>query len=350
MLHDPPDPPAVRDFCDVIHGEDLEFRAENNPPLVHLRSGRLGRIPAARFLDSFLESQLVAMAGAASGFVAGVFVCPLDVIKTRFQAQSSSYKYTGFYNAFKTIVRDEGPAALFRGVVPVTIGYLPTWAIYFSVYERAKRFYPQFFTKIMGTNIEFLNHVAASTTAGACCSVLVNPIWVVKTRIMVQTGKEKVFYSGTLDAFRKMYRKEGIRVFYSGLVPSLFGLVHVGIHFPLYEKLKQVLHVDDSDYIARPSNMALWRLLVASAVSKMIASTITYPHEILRTRMQMQSAEERQTLGLANVFRKIYTKQGPRGFYVGYVTNLARAVPASAVTLVSFEYFKTSLLELSGRL
>ena len=218
------------------------------------------------------------------------------------------------------------------------------------VYERAKRFYPQFFTKIMGTNIEFLNHVAASTTAGACCSVLVNPIWVVKTRIMVQTGKEKVFYSGTLDAFRKMYRKEGIRVFYSGLVPSLFGLVHVGIHFPLYEKLKQVLHVDDSDYIARPSNMALWRLLVASAVSKMIASTITYPHEILRTRMQMQSAEERQTLGLANVFRKIYTKQGPRGFYVGYVTNLARAVPASAVTLVSFEYFKTSLLELSGRL
>lgn len=339
-----------RDFCDIIHGEDLEFRGENRPALVKTRSRRLARMPISPFFASFSETQLVTMSGAASGFVAGVFVCPLDVIKTRFQAKSANYKYTGFFNAFKTIIRDEGPSALFRGVVPVTIGYLPTWAIYFTVYERAKSFYPRFFSEKLGCNIEFLNHFAASTTAGACCSILVNPIWVVKTRLMVQTGKEDVLYKGTIDAFRKMYKNEGLRVFYSGLVPSLFGLVHVGIHFPLYEKLKRLLHVSESEDIARTSNMALWRLLVASSVSKMIASTITYPHEILRTRMQMQSREERRTLRLTSEIKKIYSKEGLRGFYAGYITNLARTVPASAVTLVSFEYFKTYLLEMSGRI
>lgn len=340
---------GCRDFCDIIHGEDLEFRTEKGQHLLQ-SSLHLASSPTSPFLASCSESQLVTVAGAASGFVAGVFVCPLDVIKTRFQAKSANYRYSGFFNAFQTIIRDEGPASLFRGVVPVTIGYLPTWAIYFTIYERAKNFYPKFYLENLGTNIEFLNHFSASTTAGAFCSILVNPIWVVKTRLMVQTGKEPVLYNGTIDAFQKMYRNEGIRVFYSGLVPSLFGLVHVGIHFPLYEKLKKFLHVSDSEEIAKTSNMTLWRLLIASSVSKMIASTITYPHEILRTRMQMQSAEERRTTNLKKEIKNIHSREGIKGFYAGYITNLARTVPASAVTLVSFEYFKTYLLELSGRI
>lgn len=339
-----------RDYCNLIKGDESEFRKHNGPSDVKPRFKPQTKTAISSFLSSCSESQLVTVAGAASGFVAGVFVCPLDVIKTRFQAKSDNYRYTGFFNAFKTIVRDEGPASLFRGIVPVTIGYLPTWAIYFTIYERAKNFYPRFFSEQFGSNVVFLDHFAASTTAGACCSILVNPIWVVKTRLMVQTGKESVLYNGTIDAFRKMYKNEGIRVFYSGLVPSLFGLVHVGIHFPLYEKIKKMLHVSESEEIAHTSNMTLWRLLVASAASKMIASTITYPHEILRTRMQMQSADERRTLNLKKEIHNIHSKEGFKGFYAGYITNLARTVPASAVTLVSFEYFRTYLLELSGKI
>jgi solute carrier family 25 folate transporter 32 len=42
-------------------------------------------------------------------------------------------------------------------------------------------------------------------------------------------------YTSTFDAFRKMYLKEGIASFYSGLTPALLGLTHVAIQFPLYE-------------------------------------------------------------------------------------------------------------------
>lgn len=353
MSQEPPRPLRSRsDFSDVVQGEDLEFREQNTlsfPVNYGLRLLRHLKPPV--LLSRLSETQLITMAGAASGFIAGVFVCPLDVVKTRFQATSQQYHYTGFLDALKTILRDEGVKGLYRGVIPVTVGYLPTWAIYFTIYEKAKNFYPGLLKRKFGLEYDLLNHFAASTTAGACSSFVVNPIWVVKTRLMVQTGKEKVIYKGTIDAFRKMYRSEGIRVFYSGLVPSLFGLIHVGIHFPTYEAIKKLLKVDRTEDISRGKGHMFWRLIAASAASKMIASTVTYPHEVLRTRMQMQTAEERkQPSRLKNEFKKIFKKDGYRGYYAGYTTNLARTLPASAVTLVSFEYFKTYLLGVSGKL
>lgn len=42
----------------------------------------------------------------------------------------------------------------------------------------------------------------------------------------------------TLDAARTIYRSEGIKAFYRGLLPSLLGIAHVAVQFPLYEQLK----------------------------------------------------------------------------------------------------------------
>ncbi|PVH14807.1 uncharacterized protein CXQ87_005083 [Candidozyma duobushaemuli] len=336
------------DISDVVQGVDLELRHERTSfPVTH-KVQALGLVKPP-FITTMSEYQLVTLAGAASGFLAGVVVCPLDVVKTRIQAQGKSNRYGSFVHAFGKIIREEGVKGLYRGVVPVTIGYLPTWTIYFTVYERAKRFYPRFLREHLGIQKDWLNHFAASLTAGSASSIAVNPIWVVKTRLMLQTGSEKVYYKSTLDAFKTMYRNEGLRVFYSGLLPSLFGLIHVGIHFPVYEALKRALHVSDSSQISHGSYHKLWRLIAASTISKVIASTVTYPHEILRTKMQMQREGDAPSVSVRKWIKTIYKKEGAGGFYAGYLTNLARTLPASAVTLVSFEYFKTYLLEISGK-
>lgn len=45
-------------------------------------------------------------------------------------------------------------------------------------------------------------------------------------------------YKNTFDAFKTIYSTEGFRGFYKGLGPSLMGVSHVAVQFPLYEKLK----------------------------------------------------------------------------------------------------------------
>lgn len=353
ILDNAKDSSQVPDFSDIVQGEDLEFRQSKAPtfPVIH-KIEKLGEIPPPTILSRLSNNQLITIAGAASGFLAGIVVCPLDVVKTRLQAQGTmgeNLKYNGFLGTFKTILREEGIRGLYRGLVPTMIGYLPTWTIYFTVYEQAKRFYPSFLHQYNIENPSII-HFCSALTAGMTSSIAVNPIWVVKTRLMVQTGKEgqQVYYRGTFDAFKKMYQHEGLKVFYSGLIPSLFGLLHVGIHFPVYEKLKSLLHCNlvsnDSG-----SNGVLWRLIAASSFSKMVASTVTYPHEILRTRMQLRR-DKGKSKSLVKTVSSIFQKDGLRGFYSGYFTNLARTLPASAVTLVSFEYFKTYLLEINGRL
>jgi solute carrier family 25 folate transporter 32 len=156
-------------------------------------------------------------------------------------------------------------------------------------------------------------------------------------------------YASTVDAFKKMYHHEGLRSFYSGLGPALLGLTHVAVQFPLYEFLKstftggtglgQTSQDGGSNFVA---------ILCASVLSKIAASSATYPHEVLRTRLQTQRILRGHAIengvseypvykGLARSVRMIWREEGWRAFYAGMGTNMIRAVPASAVTMITFE-------------
>lgn len=142
------------------------------------------------------------------------------------------------------ILRDEGARGLYRGLNPTLFALLPNWAVYFTVYERLKsavgmRLSPNSST---GPGV----HMIAAAGAGAATMLITNPLWVVKTRLQTQTlgismgsKNNTVHYKGTIDALRRITKEEGISGLYSGLGPSLFGVMHVVIQFPLYESLKK---------------------------------------------------------------------------------------------------------------
>ncbi len=82
------------------------------------------------------------IAGAGAGLVSSVATCPLDVIKTRLQAQltkSGSSEYEGVSRTVARILRQSGIKGMYRGLGPTIMGYLPTWGIYFSVYDEVKQ-------------------------------------------------------------------------------------------------------------------------------------------------------------------------------------------------------------------
>jgi solute carrier family 25 folate transporter 32 len=168
-----------------------------------------------------------------------------------------------------------------------------------------------------------------------------------------------------------MYHNEGLLSFYSGLAPALLGLTHVAVQFPLYEQFKRYFTGAGLGQRKDGEKLQPLGVIAASCLSKICASSATYPHEVIRTRLQTQqrvimptiSAEGmtfRSTLkqpldsgrppgngsggssgpryrGVINTFKTILREEGWLAFYAGMGTNMIRAVPASATTLLVYE-------------
>ncbi|KAI1875443.1 hypothetical protein JX265_004501 [Neoarthrinium moseri] len=361
--------------------------------------------PIQKWAARASESQFNALSGAVGGFTSGVVTCPLDVIKTKLQAQGGFVPvakgrhvghhkvYEGLMGTARVIWKEEGIRGLYRGLGPIILGYLPTWAVWFTVYTKSKEVMAEH-----NVRSQFVINFWSSIVAGASSTVVTNPIWVIKTRLMSQSSngynrEMSVFprsgntptsrptinspwhYHSTLDAARKMYSSEGILSFYSGLTPALLGLTHVAVQFPAYEYLRlkftgqQMGHMDDQN-----SSRHWIGVLSASILSKIMASSATYPHEVIRTRLQTQrrptpGVEYLQGLGIsapkedagkpgnvtsqpipqpkyrgvAMTFRTILMEEGWRAFYAGMGVNMMRAVPAATVTMMTYEYVMKQL-------
>lgn len=366
--------------------------------------------PLHRWALRASDSQFNAVAGAIGGFTSGVVTCPLDVIKTKLQAQGGYVAlnkgrhvgqpklYNGLVGTARVIWREEGIRGLYRGLGPIVMGYLPTWAVWFTVYNKSKVWLGPHYGKSMrglSGNVILITfspestHVVnfwSSIIAGASSTIVTNPIWVIKTRLMSQshipdliprpgstpTARPSIHapwhYRSTIDAARKMYTSEGIASFYSGLTPALLGLTHVAVQFPTYEYFKKSFTGQGMGETPVEGNGSQWAgILSASIISKIMASSATYPHEVIRTRLQTQRrpvageqfvqgmgvtpgrstrqppVESPKYRGVVQTFKTILREEGWRAFYAGLGTNMMRAVPAATVTMLTYEYVMKQL-------
>jgi solute carrier family 25 aspartate/glutamate transporter 12/13 len=80
-------------------------------------------------------------AGALAGSSAAGVVTPCDVVKTRLQVAGSTY--TGVGDAFSRILKEEGPAALFKGVAPRMIVQAPLFGITLTAFDLQKKYYAE---------------------------------------------------------------------------------------------------------------------------------------------------------------------------------------------------------------
>lgn len=278
-------------------------------------------------------------AGAGAGIATSLVVCPLDVVKVRIQGQLPSSSTSGtavnwrsmsVTGSLQYIFRSEGLRGLYRGLGTTMFTYIPAMAVYFPSYNWAKHYWIGPIRSSTGwTNVDVYSpsvHIAAAVTAGCMTNTFTQPLWLVRTRQMSASVP-----MGTMSTLKWIVRKEGVRALYKGLGSSMFGLFHVIIQFPLYERLKLVQRTNRTD------KNTTWQILLASTISKVCASTTTYPHEIIRTRLQLQTEKAAKYRGIWHAVRTIAAEEGLRGFYGGLRVNVMRVVPASAITFISYE-------------
>ncbi|OKL56754.1 hypothetical protein UA08_07888 [Talaromyces atroroseus] len=313
---------------------------------------------------SFVET----VAGLTAGVVSTLTLHPLDLIKTRLQIDRiSRSRVGGSLRIIGDIYKTEGGLpALYRGLTPNIIGNSTSWSLYFLFYGNIKDFLAQ--SRSHSTELHHdddgkkhslgaSQYFLASGTAGLLTSILTNPIWVIKTRMLSTGSRTPGAYPSFVAGASQILRTEGIPGFYRGLVPALFGVSHGAFQFMAYEKLKSYRSRSRNTFATTvtstrrgENNVNNMELLLISSLSKVFAGCITYPYQVLRTRLQLQAynADAPATAtttyrGVWDATRQIGVQEGIRGFYKGLGPNLLRVLPSTWVVFLVYENTKTAL-------
>ncbi|XP_075425817.1 solute carrier family 25 member 36 isoform X2 [Ascaphus truei] len=281
------------------------------------------------------------------------------------------------------ILQKEGPRSLFRGLGPNLVGVAPSRAIYFAAYssckERLNHVFAADSTQVhmisagaadfsfcdfKVANISFLISGLATllglltprqrqgsnatkqmrhfTSAVLCFTAITatNPIWLVKTRLQLDARNRGEKRMSAFECIRKVYRSDGLKGFYRGMSASYAGISETVIHFVIYESIKRKLlehktasTMDEEEESVREASDFVG-LMLAAATSKTCATSIAYPHEVVRTRLREEGTKYRsffQTLSL------IMKEEGYGSLYRGLTTHLVRQIPNTAIMMSTYE-------------
>lgn len=335
------------------------------------------------------------IAGLAGGAVSTILLLPLDTIKARLMvhegdpskatAKPGSINTTndavpkkrrrlGMIRIVRGIVRHEGVTGLYQGLTPALIGSSVSWGGFFYVYEGFKNELRQRRTVYGSETIPpeqytltpIDNFILACASGGVMVG-LTNPIWLIKLRMQLQMRKasEQLHtsvkpYDGMIDAARTIIREEGFWALYKGSGPALLLTSHGGVQFVVYEFLRKHFHYarakrEDDGLDGGKNSSIMNRLeksmgyLTMGAVAKIVASTVTYPLQVVKARIQQRSevvelttegevrVVKRAYPGIWEASKRILDKEGPIGFFKGCVPNALRVAPSAAVTFLVYE-------------
>ena len=140
--------------------------------------------------------------------------------------------------------------------------------------------------------------------------------------------KAPVAYRGLFDAFRKIIAEEGVRGLYRGIVPQLLLTSHGAVQFMVYEELKSLSlsrGIAGSSASSSASAAASERKangvfkagslqpLAIGACSKIVATTVTYPYQVVKSRLQQRHpGGARPYKGTIDCLAKIFKQEGLR--------------------------------------
>ncbi|NXT70074.1 S2540 protein, partial [Chaetops frenatus] len=229
-----------------------------------------------------------AIASCCGAIITSLFVTPLDVIKTRLQAQSNPF-------------------------------------------HKGKQ-----------TNLQALTLFLYTILLGKCfvySSGLKDHVCVCEKGDSKAWYKKPGHFKGTLDAFVKIIWIEGIKSLWSGLPPTLIMTVPTtAIYFTCYDQLSEALKnrtVKHDEHIP----------VIAGSLSRFGSATVVSPLELMRTRMQYRRLSYKQ------LYLSISTKVAVDGWFSlwgGWTSTILRDVPFSAMYWYNYERFKKTMCKEFG--
>lgn len=291
---------------------------------------------------SFIAGYEHFIGGIAGGLASTASCHPFDLMKIRFAANEGSDfrpQYRGYWHATKSIYATNGLPGLYRGLSAAVIAAPISWGLYFHFYHRVRS------VLNIAPDYPFIDNLLAGSATGAFILSITNPLWVCKTRMCLQYerhGAVEQRYFGLVNCWRTIMQNDGWRGFYKGYVPGLLGTMNGAIQFAIYNWFKDTRCHQLG--LAQDTQLKPFDYLLFSTLSKCLSTVITFPYQLLRTRLQDQHTNYS---GTVDCFMRTLRKEGVLGLYKGVLAATVKQLPYSVITYFTYEQTRYFLERLS---
>ncbi|KAE8349366.1 mitochondrial carrier domain-containing protein [Aspergillus coremiiformis] len=179
--------------------------------------------------------------GGAAGATSLLFVYSLDYARTRLANDAKSAKgggdrqFNGLVDVYKKTLASDGIAGLYRGFGPSVLGIVVYRGLYFGMYDSIK---PVVLVGPLEGN--FLASFLLGWTVTTGAGIASYPLDTVRRRMMMTSG-EAVKYNSSLDAFRQIVAKEGVKSLFKGAGANILrGVAGAGV-LSIYDQVQLIL-------------------------------------------------------------------------------------------------------------
>ncbi|GAA6018218.1 hypothetical protein JCM10207_002870 [Rhodosporidiobolus poonsookiae] len=301
------------------------------------------------------DFRVALLSGALAGTSVDLLFYPIDTLKTRLQSAQGFVAAGGF-------------RGVYRGVASAVVGSAPGASFFFTTYETLKGALPRAVPKLAEEGMQPVVHmIAASGGEVAACLIRV-PTEVVKQRSQTSAAGTR-----SADVFRAVLAREGVRGFYRGFGTTVAREIPFSLlQFPLYERLKLLLHRRLHDPAATTSrDLPAVQAAACGSLAGGVAAGVTTPLDVCKTRIMLSQSQgatsqapkptpsppsssspsapaaapktRQYPNSLPATLRLILAEEGPRALFRGWVPRVLWISGGGAVFLGVYEAAKGGL-------
>lgn len=276
-----------------------------------------------------------ALSGSLSGAFVSACVQPLDVIRTRMQADSAQgLSHVTTPKTIRRIVEGNGIRALWQGTQPTVLRLGVGAGLHFFFLESLKPFFESK-DRNGDTTMGPWGAILTGGLSRAMAAVVSCPITVVKTRMEYAhiPGRSSLplpKYNNTLHALQTIFKTEGMKGLYRGLTPTILSNAPFSAFYYLFYTRLQT-RLQENDLSPMITNLS------SSTIAAIGATLLTQPADVVRTRMQLNLVNSQTRATSLQVMQGIVNTQGMYGLLVGAAPRMLKRTLQTALVWTLYE-------------
>jgi len=324
-----------------------------------------------------------AFAGALGGVFSNTVVYPLDTAKTVIQATRTDKSGKGrdhpvrlrMISLLRRIYQEEGISGFYKGYAATMLNTFSTQYAYFFFYSFVRSNYIKRVTRKLpvGSPIPALSTAAElllGALAGALAQIFTIPVSVIAVRQQLahssfakpspslpevvdekQSPPSDHSFTGVA---KQIIDEDGITGLWRGLKPSLVLTANPAITYGIFERVKSIILMGST-----ASKISPWTAFTLGALSKTLATVVTYPYIMAKVRIQAgvekteidelptsNGGQKQQEKGAVGILTDVFNERGLSGWYQGMSSQILKAVLTQAILFVSKEQIELYALVL----